>query len=306
MRQSYFLTYIILSTMPATATTRIACAACAVLFVRTILGILQSYSYTVGPQATINFKYVGENQCASWVPEPRRNVLFVSALGLKNFTSNTSVKFMSGEFYATAAWDYTIRHHGFHVHEVLREQFESMSVEDLEEKYHRIILGCVYHDWEGKCNRGDDPKKLMALATKLNQIKCRVGVFYWWDHEEDATPGFFGEDFFRPKQILTPFSWQDGNTFLGMFPHSVLNRKTLPPPERENVGLVLGKNGSYFDKEALGVIGALAQRNFTIHATCLSGNCRALRTIPGVINHKLLTPDKYAELIKKCAFMLGM
>ena len=245
-------------------------------------------------------------ECARWVPAPKRNVLFVNALGMKSYASNALPKYMSGEFYYVASWDYAIRQNGFSVDEISWADFELMPVDYLNEKYHRIILGCVYSHWEEKCNPKDDTDKLMALANRLKPIRCKVGALYMWDHKDDEVPGFFGTDFFTPKQVLTIFDENDSNTFLGMFPHFVIDRETLPPAERDRVGMVLGKDGQYFDTDALKVIEALAQHNFTIHTTCKSGNCKALRTIEGVINHKLLKPRQYAKLLSECAFMLGI
>jgi hypothetical protein len=245
------------------------------------------------------------HQCASWIPEPRRHVLFVRALGMSNFTTNTDREFMSGEYYAMASWDHTIRQNGFKVHEVSWEDLEVMSIEKLE-IYHRIVLGCIYEDWATKCDVNDDPEQLKTLAKKLEPIKCKIGVFYWWDHEEDGTPGFFGINYFRPRQVMTPFNWQQNNTFLGMFPHAVLRQQVPPPAERDKIGLVLGKNGDYFDDKALAVIRALTNRNFTIHTTCRHDSCKTLCQIPGVINHRKLTPEMYSELLQKCAFMLGI
>ena len=73
------------------------------------------YSTTVD---TSNNNMIGDaiipdGQCANWVPKEKRNVLFVHALGMKSFTSNTIPGYMSGEFYAAASWDYAIRQNGF-------------------------------------------------------------------------------------------------------------------------------------------------------------------------------------------------
>lgn len=246
-------------------------------------------------------------QCAKWVPESKRNVLFVHALGMNNFTANEEREFMSGEFYATASWDYAIRQNGFNVDEISWQDFETMPIGILEEKYHRIVLGCIFLDWSKKCIMANEEGKLIDLAKKLRHSKVRrkIGVLYVWDHHEGKTPGFFGKDFFHPKQVLTPFDWQSNNTFLGMFPHCVLSQKGLPSAERGRVGLVLGKRSVFFDDDAIRVIQALAQ-TFTIHTTCMHGDCSWTRSIKGVINHKLLGPEGYAKLIRQASFLLGV
>ena len=196
--------------------------------------------------------------------------------------------------------------------EVSWEDFETMPVALLEEKYHRIILGCIYSDWSEKCIKANDKDKLLDLGNKLRQSKVRhkIGSLYWWDHDKDETPGFFGDGFFHPKQVLTVFNWQKNNTFLGMFPHFVVmdqkEEKEPPRAERGRVGLVLGKEGSYFDDDAILVIQALARNNFTIHTTCLNGNCSRVRAIEGVINHRHLNPMGYDNLMKKASFLLGI
>lgn len=251
---------------------------------------------------------LNDHQCAKWVPQSRRNVLFVHALGMKSYTENKEQEFMSGEFYAAASWDYAIRQNGFNVDEVSWEDFETMPVDVLEEKYHRIVLGCIYGDWSEKCIEANDKDKLMDLGNKLRQSKVRhkIGTLYWWDHHKDETPGFFGDGFFHPKQVLTPFDWQNTNTFLGMFPHFVLVQKELPSAERGRVGLVLGKDAKWFDDDAIRVIQALAQNNFTINTTCLRGDCSRVRMIKGVINHEQLNPEGYDNLMGEASFLLGV
>lgn len=251
------------------------------------------------------------HQCAKWVPESKRNVLFVHGLGMKNFTQNKDQKFMSGEFYAAASWDYAIRQNGFRVDEVSWEHFESMPVDALENKYHRIVLTCTVNDWSEKCTLFNEKEKLEKLGMKLRQsnVRHKIGALYWWDHDENETPGFFGEDFFHPKQVLAPFDWQSTNTFLGMFPHCFrLDREEgdLPSAKRGRVGLVLGKRGEFFDDDAIRVIQALVQKNFTIHTTCLHGDCHRVRLIEGTIIHRKLDPEGYANLMRQASFLLGI
>ena len=266
------------------------------------------YSTTVD---TSNNNMIGDaiipdGQCANWVPKEKRNVLFVHALGMKSFTSNTIPGYMSGEFYAAASWDYAIRQNGFEVEEVTMEELDSMPKENLE-KYHRVVFACAYWHWEEKCNFPDDFDMLLSISAKLQDYRCKVGALYWWDHEKDEAPGFLGPGFFTPKQTLSPFDWQSTNTFLGMFPHFLVEDDFEPPnPERGRVGLVLGKEGSYFDAQAIEVVKELVRNNFTIHTTCRHGNCAAVRTIEGVMNHVKLGPAQYASLMKSCAFMLGI
>jgi len=214
------------------------------------------YKNTGEVDTTSNISSIGgaiipDGQWAKWVPKENRFVLFVHALGMKTYTSNTLSGYSSGEFYAAASWDYAIRQHGFEVEEVTMAELDSMPKENLE-KYHRIIFGCAYSHWEEKCNAEDDFDMLLSISTILQDYRCKVGALFWWDHEEDEAPGFLGPGFFTPKQTRSPFDWQSTNTFLGMFPHFLVEDNFKPPnPERGRVGLVLGKQGSYFDTQAI-------------------------------------------------------
>jgi len=262
-------------------------------------------------------------KCASWVQMSDRKVLYINALKLQSYKENLEQRFMSGEFYVMASWEYAFSKNGFQVEEVTFEQVLNISVERLG-TYHRIILGCPYRRWDKKCALDNDEEYLKSLSVILGPVKCKVGVFFWWDHEEDEVPGFLGNDFFRPKQVLTPFNWKGSNTFLGFFPHdAILNSErndgivltthvsryvdrandTVP---KERIGLVLGKNGDFFDNESLRIIDALVEKNFTIHTTCRVHNCSMFLKRNGVINHKNLTPIKYSDLMKDVAFMMGI
>lgn len=259
--------------------------------------------------------------CASWIRPKNRKIMLLNSLGMVNYTNNVEQRYMSGEFYAIASWDHAFRQNGFQVDEVTFEQVLELPDEELH-AYHRIILGCPYVEWDEKCALGNDKEYLRALAAKLNPVKCKVGTIFWWDHDKDEVPGFLGRDFFTPKQVLTPFKWNDINTFLGFFPHFLVNEKDTSKfidastkgkdkeldaaIQKERHGLVLSKDGTFFDDESLRVIDALVMKNFTIHTTCKLHNCSMFLKRTGVINHKKLSPDKYAELMERVAFMLGI
>ncbi|GFH52462.1 hypothetical protein CTEN210_08938 [Chaetoceros tenuissimus] len=250
--------------------------------------------------------------CAPQIPKEKRKVLYINAIGIEKYATNLEQKYMSGEYYAMASWEHAIRQNGFLVDEVTFEEVLEIP-ETLLHEYHRIVLGCAYKDWKTKCSLHNDEEYLIKLSQKLRPIKAKVGSFYWWDHEEDEVPGYLGDDFFTPKQVLTPFDWQKSNTFLGFFPHFHITQNSTNdatedtlPLKKERIGLVLSKDGDFFDEQALRVIDSLVQHNFTIHTTCKLHNCSMFLKRKGVVNHKKLTPTMYVKLMEESAFMLGI
>ena len=113
--------------------------------------------------------------CAPHIPKQNRKVLYINAIGMETYTTNLEQEFMSGEFYALASWEHAIQQNGFIVDEVTFEEVLDLPDTILHE-YHRIVLGCVYSDWNKKCSLHNDEEYLMKLSQKLRiySVKAKI------------------------------------------------------------------------------------------------------------------------------------
>ena len=220
---------------------------------------------------------------APWIKE--RKVLFVELHTWDVYYGPS--KYKTGEYYVSATWDYALRQNGFTVERVSTKHYYEEMTEGEILAYHRIFVR--------------DPKWHHLYHQK--EIMCKVRPMYYygdWFYGKNEQNYRFQVPF-AEKQILSAHI-DARNTFMGYFPHNLLNEDPrLPNKERKKVGLLYGKKPEYFEGHE-DVINALIDSGFELHSTCNNPDCPLPK---GVIRHGTMPPDTYASLMKQFSFMLG-
>jgi hypothetical protein len=221
---------------------------------------------------------------APWIAKKERRVLFVELHTWDLYYGPS--KYKTGEYYVSATWDYALRKNGFRVERVsTRHYYEKMTNGEML-AYHRIFVR--------------DPRWHRLYHQK--EIMCKVRPMYyygdWFYRKNDHNYRF--QVPFAEKQILSAHI-DARNTFMGYFPHNLLDNNESPSKERKKVGLLYGKKPEYF-KGHEAVITSLIDSGFELHSTCNDPDC----PLPeGVIRHGAMKPATYAGLMKQFSFMLG-
>jgi hypothetical protein len=134
-------------------------------------------------------------------------------------------------------------------------------------------------------------------------MECRLRPFNYFPGKR------FPKEGYHPKQILT--AYPNGHfTFGGYFIHHLVlpdaNETSRTSPildRRERHGFLLGKLPRHFAQKE-GLIAAMIEAGFTLHATCTL--CIEEKTLPtAVVNHGMLSPADFDILVKQCSFVLG-
>lgn len=216
-----------------------------------------------------------------------RKVLFVELHKWEDYYGPS--KYKTGEYYVSATWDYALRKNGFRVDRVsTRHYYERMSSKDIL-SYHRIFVR--------------DPRWHRFYGQRDIFCKVRPMYFYgdWYFGKNNDNYRFHVP--FDERQILSAYI-DDRNTFMGYFPHNLLNQTELPNAERGRKGLLYGKKPEYFEGYDE-LIHALMNAGFELHTTCKDSPDKKCSFPPGVIRHGAMKPDEYADLMTNFSFMLG-
>lgn len=225
----------------------------------------------------------------SWLPKEKKKVLFVMLETWKRYHGlDKSSK--TGEYYASATWDYALQQHGFEVDFVSQRRYNHIMTREEIASYYRIFLRSPR--WHRFYNHFD--------------ILCKVRPMYFYGgFSFDLKRGYENPVFrskFAETQVLSANA-EDKNTFMGYFPHNILLENPTRP-ERKKVGLLYGKKPEYFEGKE-NVIKALLDNGFELHSTCKDSSQKVCPFPPEVIRHGFMTPGGYASLMKQYSFMLG-
>ena len=250
------------------------------------------------------------SNCARWIAEEQRIVLFVELNTWKHYYGKS--KYKTGEYYVSATWvrfwlvclhslnykfqcshflekDYALRRNGFGVHRVSTKQYYDRMKKNEIRKYHLIFVR--------------DPK--WHRYYDEHDILCKVRpMYYFGGWYRGKNPQNYRFQFpFAENQILTAHPGTR-NTFLGYFPHNLLNEVNLSNASRGRVGLLYGKKAEYFDgREHL--IQKLLDEGFELHTTCSNSMHKNCSFPNNVIRHGHLNPQDFSKLMGSFSFMLG-
>ncbi len=226
--------------------------------------------------------------CAQWIPINKRKVLFVELQTWSDYYGPS--KYKTGEYYASATWEYALRKLGFGVDRVSTKQYYDRMTVDEMMQYYRIFVR--------------DPKP--HHHYNISSFFCKVRPMYFfgdWSYKKKENNYRYDVPF-SEKQILSA-NPDNHNTFMGYFPHNLLfSDSNTPHLERGKVGLLYGKKPEYFEGY-YDIMQGLLSNGFELHATCkdtIEKNCN----LPGdVIRHENLNPNDFAKLMSNFSFMLG-
>jgi len=232
-------------------------------------------------------KTLNQHSSAPWLPMNKKRVLFVELLSWDMYYKPKSRK--TGEYYVSATWDYALRRNGFIVDRVSHNHYyERMLKQDIL-KYHRIFVR--------------DPRWHRFYDD--HGILCKVRPMYFfggWIFGTDKYNYRFQAPF-AENQVLSA-NREERNTFMGYFPHNLLLGEDPPKAERDKVGFLLGKKPEYFEGYE-SIISALLDAGFELHSTCTDSSDKACPLPSKVVRHGSMSPNDYAELMKRFSFMLG-
>ncbi len=237
--------------------------------------------------ATLSMSSKTRDDCAQWIPLEKRKVLFVELHRWNDYYGPS--KYKTGEYYASATWDYALRNLGFHVDRVSTKQYyERMDIEEIKQ-YHRIFVR--------------DPRQ--HRYYNMTDIICKVRPMY-----------FFGDWFYKKNEhnyrFQYPFSEKQifsanpdsHNTFIGYFPHNLLLDYDIQSPNRGKVGLLYGKKPEYFQGYQDLIVELLSQ-GFELHTTCKDSSQMKCPIPIEVIRHDHVAPEQFAIMMRKYSFMIG-
>ena len=230
----------------------------------------------------------GLNDCAHWIPEKERKVLFVELHRWKDYYGPSRYK--TGEYYASATWDYALKQNGFRVDRVSTKEFyDRMEVQAIKQ-YHRIFVR--------------DPK--YHRFYNMTDVICRVRPMYffgdWFYKKNDHNYRF--QYPFSESQILSA-NPDSHNTFIGYFPHNLLSPVNgIQMADRGKVGLLYGKKPEYFEGY-YDLISTLLLRGFELHTTCKDTPLKKCPIPSKVVRHEEVKPKEFAEMMQGFSFMLG-
>lgn len=137
------------------------------------------------------------------------------------------------------------------------------------------------------------PQMIEHLSESLDKIYC---MCYWGRNSTKIKKlGKVNDQYISLKNVLTPFNYNDYNTYLG-FDWTILCKK-INKKIFKNIGLLWGKNLTFINQK---LVTYLTEKGLEFYSVS-----NEPVVINGVINLGILSKDKWLQLLHDVKFVLG-